>query len=491
MMPLRVDILSLSIGGEVAQPFEQDVIAIGAFHAFKKGILTVQSAGNRGNTRSAVSSVAPWVLSVGATSTDRHIMDQVLLRNHQTLVGFSINRFETSKHMLPLVYGKGRTFTCSEEEAMSCYPGCLNSPIVKGKIVVCDDFNGKAEAFSAGAFGVLTPIRREVSMVTDQPWTGLDFQNFQTLILYLNSTRFPQAKFLKSKEIRNTSAPLVAPYSSRGPNIIAPSILKPDIVAPGAEILAAYPSQHSSPFYINSGTSMSCPHVSGASAYVKALYTNWSPAALKSALMTTATAMSPSENPEAEFAYGSGLLNPVKATNPGLIYDASEEDYLLFLCQSGYKKDLMVLISGNISYICQKEEEGSSIDVNYPAMQAMVAAEKPYNVTFKRLVTNVGVAGTTTTYTVKVATTKSMEVKVDLLLVLLMDMEFSSVKKLYIYGSIYPLSCLSFPCFQTPISYIILQEMPHTSLLQFYGCAVCNQVPVGIFCSSCCYWLWA
>lgn len=86
MMPLRVDILSLSIGGEVAQPFEQDVIAIGAFHAFKKGILTVQSAGNRGNTRSAVSSVAPWVLSVGATSTDRHIMDQVLLRNHQTLV---------------------------------------------------------------------------------------------------------------------------------------------------------------------------------------------------------------------------------------------------------------------------------------------------------------------------------------------------------------------------------------------------------------------
>lgn len=122
--------------------------------------------------------------------------------------------------------------------------------------------------------------------------------------------------------------------------------------------------------------------------------------------------MSPSENPEAEFAYGSGLLNPVKATNPGLIYDASEEDYLLFLCQSGYKKDLMVLISGNISYICQKEEEGSSIDVNYPAMQAMVAAEKPYNVTFKRLVTNVGVAGTTTTYTVKVATTKSMEVKV-------------------------------------------------------------------------------
>lgn len=73
---------------------------------------------------------------------------------------------------------------------MSCYPGCLNSPIVKGKIVVCDDFNGKAEAFSAGAFGVLTPIRREVSMVTDQPWTGLDFQNFQTLILYLNSTRY-------------------------------------------------------------------------------------------------------------------------------------------------------------------------------------------------------------------------------------------------------------------------------------------------------------
>lgn len=66
-----------------------------------------------------------------------------------------------------------------------------------------------------------------------------------------------------------------------------PCELQPDIVAPGTEILAAYLSQNSTPFFIQSGTSMSCPHVSGAAAYVKAMHTDWSPAALKSSLMTT------------------------------------------------------------------------------------------------------------------------------------------------------------------------------------------------------------
>lgn len=92
-------------------------------------------------------------------------------------------------------------------------------------------------------------------------------------------------------------APDVVSFSSRGPSPISPDILKPDITAPGVDILAGwsplspssiyYGDTRSTLFNIISGTSMSCPHASGAAAYVKAAHPNWSPAAIKSALMTT------------------------------------------------------------------------------------------------------------------------------------------------------------------------------------------------------------
>ncbi|KAF2313217.1 hypothetical protein GH714_009830 [Hevea brasiliensis] len=72
---------------------------------------------------------------------------------------------------------------------------------------------------------------------------------------------------------------------------------------------------------------MSCPHASAAAAYVKAAHPDWSPAAIKSALMTTAYIMDSRKHPDLEFAYGSGHINPLDATDPGLVYDASVADY--------------------------------------------------------------------------------------------------------------------------------------------------------------------
>ena len=73
--------------------------------------------------------------------------------------------------------------------------------------------------------------------------------------------------------------------------------MQPDIAAPGVNILAAWTEAYSLtgvpgdnrvvPFNIISGTSMACPHASGAAAYVKSFNPTWSPAAIKSALMTT------------------------------------------------------------------------------------------------------------------------------------------------------------------------------------------------------------
>lgn len=131
-------------------------------------------------------------------------------------------------------------------------------------------------------------------------------------------------------------SPRVAAFSSRGPSILFPDLVKPDITAPGFLILAAVKDSYK----FESGTSMSCPHVSGVAALLKAAHPQWSPAAIKSALVTTAHTANAYGFPiEAEgvprkhadpFDFGGGHIDPNKAVDPGLIYDVDPEDYFKF-----------------------------------------------------------------------------------------------------------------------------------------------------------------
>ncbi|KAL8460615.1 hypothetical protein ACS0TY_032215 [Phlomoides rotata] len=73
-----------------------------------------------------------------------------------------------------------------------------------------------------------------------------------------------------------------------------------------------------------------------ATAYVKSFNPTWSPAAVKSALMTTAYSMRVETNTDAEFSYGSGHINPIEAKAPSLVYDMGELDYVKFLCGQNY-----------------------------------------------------------------------------------------------------------------------------------------------------------
>ncbi|XP_021850451.1 subtilisin-like protease SBT4.4 isoform X1 [Spinacia oleracea] len=418
-----VDLITISIGNTDAADIYSDTIAIGAFHALQNGILTVQSAGNSGNVSGSVTSVAPWLFSVAASFMDRRILDKVVLGNRRTLIGNSINSFTLNGDMFPLVYGKQASTHCSEDLAVSCSAGCLDKNLVKGKIVVCDSTDGViGEGLRAGALGVLARAYvDDVSQIQPIPAVLLKPHEFEVLLSYLNSTKAPMANILKSESFNDTSAPVVVSFSSRGPNPIAPDILKPDITAPGVEILAAfspnvsvseYPNDKRSVKYaVISGTSMSCPHVAGAAVYVKSIHPDWSPSAIKSALMTTARPMSSSKNPDAEFAYGSGHLNPVEAVNPGLVYETTEDDYLTFLCKLGYSKEQISLISGNKSFSCPKKSLSDPNDVNYPSMSASVNAEKSFNIKFRRTVTNVGVANST--YTAKVESGEKMKVTVN------------------------------------------------------------------------------
>lgn len=160
-------------------------------------------------------------------------------------------------------------------------------------------------------------------------------------------------------------APIVAAFSSRGPNRSTPEILKPDVIAPGVNILAGWMGA-SAPtdldidpkrvvFTLASGTSMSCPHVSGITALLRNSYPNWSPAAVKSALVTTAYNLDNSGKSILDLATGSestpfihrpGHVDPNSALDPGLVYDIDTSDYIVFLCTIGYDAKRIAVFVG-------------------------------------------------------------------------------------------------------------------------------------------------
>lgn len=75
-----VDVLSVSLGGDASNYFD-DGLSIGAFHAVKHGIVVVCSAGNSGPAAGTVSNIAPWMITVGASTLDREFQAFVELRN--------------------------------------------------------------------------------------------------------------------------------------------------------------------------------------------------------------------------------------------------------------------------------------------------------------------------------------------------------------------------------------------------------------------------
>ncbi|XP_025014030.2 cucumisin [Ricinus communis] len=396
-----VDIISLSVGGWPMDYFE-DSIAIGAFHSMKNGILTSNSAGNEGPEPESVSNCSPWSLSVAASTIDRKFATPVKLGNGAVYQGNSINTFEPGNAMYPIIYaGDAMNETARHDSSSSfCSQDSLNKTLVKGKIVVCDGFS-EEDAVAIGLAGIVAPdgYYTDVAFSYILPVSLISTYNQTDVLNYVNSTSEPTATILKSVENKDKLAPYVVSFSSRGPSPITKDILKPDLTAPGVDILAAWSEATTvsgskwdtrvAPYNIISGTSMSCPHASAAAAYVKSFHPTWSPSAIKSALMTTAYPMSPYKNTDQEFAYGSGQINPVKAMDPGLVYDAEEIDYVKFLCGQGYNASQLQLVTGDNS-TCSVETNGTVWDLNYPSFALSAPSGLSVTRVFHRTVTNVG-----------------------------------------------------------------------------------------------------
>ncbi|XP_021908927.1 cucumisin-like [Carica papaya] len=400
-----VDIISVSLGSDWPSPYHKDPIAIGTFHAMRNGILTSCSAGNSGPYRGQVSNYAPWALTVAASTIDRSFVTQVVLGNGKTFLGTSLNSFNLTKTTFPLVYSADAanyTLGIDDEIARICFPGTLTPLKTKGAIILCDVLYDGSVAIDGEAVGVIMPSSFEdLAFAFPVPVAVISYEDHDLVLDYIKSAENPTATILTTETWTDIMAPSVVFFSSRGPSPISPNILKPDITAPGVNILAAWsplggasvsPSDSRKvDYFVISGTSMSCPHVSGAAAYVKSAHPTWSPAAVKSALMTTAKVMDSRKNEDAEFAYGAGHIDPLKAIDPGLVYDASEADYVDFLCKEGYNTTLVRIISGDNSS-CPSDQPGKAWDLNYPSFSLSLLDGETVMATYPRTVTNVGPA---------------------------------------------------------------------------------------------------
>ncbi|XP_011102282.1 subtilisin-like protease SBT5.6, partial [Sesamum indicum] len=277
-----VHVISISIVPYQLSSYREDVIALGAFHAAKQDIVVVASCGNSGPAPSTVRNVAPWIISVAASSIDRVFSSPVLLGNGMKIEGQSVTPHKLSM-MHPLIYAGDAEIpgTTYSETSGLCLSGTLSKELIQGKIVLClrgysTNVEKGLEVRRAGGLGFIlqNPVDG-ISISVDAhvlPGTAVLSNDSATILNYIKSNKNPTARIVSARTaLGSKPSPFVAGFSSTGPNALDPSILKPDITAPGLNILAAW-SEATSPtklfddnrvvkYNILSGTSMSCPHV--------------------------------------------------------------------------------------------------------------------------------------------------------------------------------------------------------------------------------------
>ncbi|XP_010927223.2 subtilisin-like protease SBT2.5 [Elaeis guineensis] len=443
-----VDILNLSVGPNspptstkttFLNPFDAALLS-----AVKAGVFVAQAAGNGGPFPKTLVSFSPWITTVAAAVDDRRYKNHIILGNGKLLPGLGLSPATHGNKSFDLVSANDVLLDSSimKYNPLDCQrPELLNKKMVEGRILLCGySFNfvsGTASikkvsetAKSLGAAGFIVAVESSYPGTKFDPVpVGIpgilisDVSKTKDLIDYYNSStkrdwagRPLSFQAMASIEdglapILHKSAPQVALFSSRGPDVRDFSfqdadVLKPDILAPGNLIWAAWAPNGideanfvGEGFAMVSGTSMAAPHIAGIAALVKQRYPHWSPAAIKSALMTTATTMDREDRPlqaqqyskseimtleqATPFDYGSGAVDPKAALDPGLILDASYQDYIRFLCSVPDVDPHEIL---NITSSACNATGGHPADLNSPSI---AISHLEGTQTVKRTVTNV------------------------------------------------------------------------------------------------------
>ncbi|KAG7550373.1 Peptidase S8/S53 domain [Arabidopsis thaliana x Arabidopsis arenosa] len=391
-----VDLITISIGRPNPVLTEVDMynqISYGAFHAVASGIPVLSAGGNFGPGAYTVQNIAPWIITVAATTLDRWYPTPLTLGNNVTLMARTSYKGNKIQGDLMYVY--------SADEMTSAAKGKVVLSFTTGSEESQSDYVTKLLEVEAKAV-IIAGKRDDVIKVSEGlPVIMVDYEHGSTIWKYISITRSPTIKISSAIALNGPLvATKVADFSGRGPNSISPYVLKPDVAAPGVAIVAASTPEDMSTnegVAAQSGTSMATPVVAGLVALLRAVHPDWSPAALKSALVTTASTTDPYGEPifsegmtrklADPFDFGGGLVNPNKAADPGLVYDIGAEDYRLFLCASDYDERQITKISKtNKPYRCPNPRP-SMLDLNLPSITIPFLKE---DVTLTRTVTNVG-----------------------------------------------------------------------------------------------------
>ncbi len=446
-----VDVLNYSISGTKTN-FD-DPVEIAFLNATAAGVFVAASAGNTpaGSTVVAaqVNHPGPWLTTVAASTHDRYTVATVTLGSGATVSGPSYQGSGLSATPMVLAKDAGviafADLTAAEQVAQM---RCLNPQIaddvalgasartaldpakVAGKLVVCyrgsNVLINKASAVKA-AGGAAMIIQNTPALTTPAVSASSDTTVLQPYVIptvHLTASAFnavtahagtvgATGAFSAGIQQAGVVAPVMGTFSLNGPSQASVDAMKPDISGPGVDIIAGYidesltQAQHDAVAANNlrptanaaslQGTSMSSPHLAGAAALLRQLHPSWSPAAIKSSLMTTTNNVKLSTgaaNTNA-FAYGAGHMNPNGAVSPGLVYDITPTDYARMLCGQSKTPPAGLGSCATLGGIQLQ-------DLNLPSITlANVPGNAPRSV--KRRVTNVSDA--TATYTASASLT--------------------------------------------------------------------------------------
>jgi subtilisin family serine protease len=389
-----VDVINYSIGSSSFAVGPDDVAFL---FAAASGVFVATSNGNSGPGAATIGSPAsvPWLTSVGASTQDRTFQGSAASSDGWEFFGASITG---GTDELPLV-------DAADAGGDLCIPGTLDAAEVADKVVLCRRgaiarVDKSKAVFQAGGVGmILYNAYDGQSQVTDTHWVpSVHINNTDGLVIknYIATTSSPVAR-INGGEYTEVDAPFMAAFSSRGPNRLSADIIKPDVTAPGVNILAgASPLPYGGAyqgelFQSISGTSMSSPQVAGIFALLKQAHPDWTPAIAKSALMTTAYQEVNKEDnatPADPFDMGAGHVNPGGKANkgsvfePGLAYDAGLFEYAAFTCGA----DLGVFTAGSCAFL---ESIGVPSDPSDLNLASIGVADLTGSQTVTRTVTSV------------------------------------------------------------------------------------------------------